>query len=172
MRTRAMGVGISRVTMLFTAVLLVACPGCGDKGPPTGEVSGTVTFKGSPLPEGMITFINTDDARAASTAILDGSYRCGNAPVGNCGIEVVVNTTRAAPGHAINPEKVGKMMRERSARHGEQVITSNDDVSFEIPKPVKSNAIPIPRKFANLKTSKLTFTVVEGKQTYDITLQP
>jgi hypothetical protein len=155
---------------LLNAMLLLGLAGCGQKGPPTGVVSGTVTFKGNPLPEGMITFRHEADGRADSTAIKDGNYRCPNAPAGECGVEVVVNIPRAAPAHAPNMEK---RLRDRLNQAKERgALNSGGGESFEMPKPEKSTAVPIPRKYANLKTSGLSFTVQQGQQTHNIDLNP
>jgi hypothetical protein len=49
-------------------------PGC-SSGPVKGEVHGKVTFKGQPVKEGTITFLNTKDGGAAEAAInADGTY--------------------------------------------------------------------------------------------------
>jgi hypothetical protein len=159
-----------RSVFLFSIpIFYLALPGCGQKEPPTGEVSGTVTFKGQPLPEGMITFVNAEEGRSGSGAVKDGTYTCPNAPVGLCGIEVVVNIPRVASASAPNMEKRMRAKLQRARERGAEVP---DPESFEIPKPEKSNAIPIPRKYANSKTSGLSLTVVEGQQTHDIELKP
>ncbi len=58
---------------LPAAVLLgvLATTGCGKSGPPKFPVAGKVTFKGTPVSEGMITFFRQDDG--AYAAMIDGS---------------------------------------------------------------------------------------------------
>ena len=159
---------IRTISLFSTAILFLALPGCGKKEPPTGEVSGSVTFQGKPLPEGMVAFIN-EEGRRGEGAIQDGEYTVPNAPVGACGIEVVVNIPPPAPARAPNMEKRMRAKYEQGRERGAQIP---DDVSIDLPKAEKSKAVPIPKKYANRKTSGLTFTVVEGQQTHDITLQP
>jgi hypothetical protein len=154
------------ITMFSTIALML--PACGHREPPTGEVSGTVTFKGGPLPEGMITFVNAEEGRSGSAAIKDGNYDCPNAPAGECGVEVVVNMPRAAPAHPIDQRKWLGAKMEKARKMGYEVPA---DAPTDLP-PEKSNAVPIPRRYANLKTSGLKLTVIEGVQTYDVPLKP
>lgn len=50
---------------------VLAVTGCGKSGPPKFPVAGKVTFKGTPVEEGMITFYRQDDGAIA--AMIDGS---------------------------------------------------------------------------------------------------
>jgi hypothetical protein len=150
------------------AIVYIMVPGCGRKEPPTGKVSGSVTYKGNPLPEGLIKFINDQEGREGSAGIKDGAYVCPNAPVGECGIEVVVNKLQAGPG----PSKqfIDRLNAKRQKAR-EMGVQTGDDLT-DIPKPEKSKAVPIPRKYANTRTSGLSLKVAEGQQTYDVELQP
>lgn len=60
---------------LFTLAVL-AIVGCGPAGPEMGDVTGTVTFKGKPLPTGTITFIPETDGLPNAFAEIqeDGTY--------------------------------------------------------------------------------------------------
>ena len=66
--------------LLFSGLVL---PGC-SSGPAKGEVHGKVTFKGQPLKEGTVTFLNTKEGGAAEATInADGTYAvAGGAVVG------------------------------------------------------------------------------------------
>src|SRR5262245_50664021 len=62
-------------------VLLVAlvCIGCVR---PTGEISGTVTYRGKPLPSGTVTCLDVNNQALGSSAISQGSYSIARVPVG------------------------------------------------------------------------------------------
>ena len=62
-------VGLSVCLLLMTAV------GCGRSNePPVGTVSGTVTFKGEPVPEGVLYVYNRETADASEGEIKDGKF--------------------------------------------------------------------------------------------------
>jgi hypothetical protein len=62
--------------------------GC-SRGPATGEVSGKVTYKGSPVTEGSVTFLNPTEGGAAEAQIeKDGSYKVGGVVVGEYLVEI------------------------------------------------------------------------------------
>src|SRR5262245_37091639 len=55
----------------IAAVFSAGCP----SGPPTGEVRGKVSFKGQPVTEGLVTFLNPTEGGAAEAQIKpDGTY--------------------------------------------------------------------------------------------------
>ncbi|MCS7304108.1 MAG: hypothetical protein NZ602_03235 [Thermoguttaceae bacterium] len=55
---------------------LVVAAGCGQKGPQTYPVSGTVTFDGQPIPEGRISFVPEDGKAAPDSApIVQGKFQ-------------------------------------------------------------------------------------------------
>ncbi len=76
--------------LLPLAFLFFLClTGCGGGGPTLAPVTGTVTYKGKPLPEGALMFL-VAEGRPASAKIVDGqitevtTLRAGDgAPVGN-----------------------------------------------------------------------------------------
>ena len=46
-------------------LLLLLMSGCGRSGRPTGTVSGTVTYKGAPVPSGTVAFFGANDSAAS-----------------------------------------------------------------------------------------------------------
>ena len=65
-----------RAAVLFTAAVawFTVATGC-SSGPETGEVKGKVTFRGKPVTEGLVTFLNPNEGGAAEAQIqADGSY--------------------------------------------------------------------------------------------------
>src|SRR5262245_47864232 len=62
---------LCQVASILLGVLLAGCP----SGPPTGKVRGKVTFKGKPVAEGLVTFINSKEGGAAEAYLNnDGTY--------------------------------------------------------------------------------------------------
>lgn len=73
------GTGVIRPR--FGGVALAAClavtmPGCGggDEGPTRYDISGTVTFDGQPIPDGMIVFEHDETKISSACPIVDGYY--------------------------------------------------------------------------------------------------
>src|SRR5437868_13298636 len=76
------------------ALGLAVFSGCsGEQGAfPTGEVSGTVKYKGEPISLGKVTFISTGvTGHFGSGAINDGVYTV-KAPLGLCKIEIQIQS--------------------------------------------------------------------------------
>lgn len=61
---------------LLTSSLLSASIGCGASGPKRYKVTGTASYKGSPIPNGAITFLPEDPATGAmgGAPIKDGKF--------------------------------------------------------------------------------------------------
>jgi hypothetical protein len=73
--------------LLVVAVLTAGC----SKGPPVGQVTGTVTVDGTPAENGGISFIPVDrKAGTAGAAIKDGRYTAADVPVGKVKVEIRV----------------------------------------------------------------------------------
>ena len=53
---------------------LLAALGCQEKPPPTFAVSGNVTFKGHPLPDGEIVFVGDDGKASDPAPVKQGKY--------------------------------------------------------------------------------------------------
>jgi hypothetical protein len=68
-----------KYSLIGLSLLTAAFIGCGESGPPTGTVSGRVTFGGQAPPEPVfIQFINSNTGQGASaTTKEDGSYSLG-----------------------------------------------------------------------------------------------
>jgi hypothetical protein len=66
---------------LLAVAALATSPGC-NNGPPIGKVKGKVTFKGQPVKEGRVTFLNPKEGGTYEAMIgSDGSYAVANGVV-------------------------------------------------------------------------------------------
>ena len=81
-----------RLAGLACAFLLaLAALGCGEGGPPMGDVEGVVTVDGTPAAEGSVTFVPTDNKLApAGGDIKDGKYAL-RVPAGPCKVQLRVH---------------------------------------------------------------------------------
>jgi hypothetical protein len=128
------------------ATLLAALPlvlvGCQGGGPPTGVVSGTVTYKGQAVPGGRLFFTPAAGGTATPGPInADGTFSFGGIPVGSMVVTVEVSQSfdyrqMTNPGAPKSP-----------------------------PKPMK-----IPDKYKDPKKSPLTWDIRKGSQQKDIEL--
>jgi len=127
------------------AVLLAAAlAGC-SSGPATGEVFGKVTFKGQPVTEGTITFLNPNEGGAAEAEIgKDGSYTVSGKVV--VGEYLVVITP---PVHIVDT-----------------------DPGKSPPAPVEKPAPNIPQKYRQQGTTPFKETIKPGKNELNFDMKP
>jgi hypothetical protein len=156
------------IGVVLAASLFCTLIGCQKTPPPTGEVSGKLTYKGEPVPMGRINFV-TEDGRAASGEIKNGTYKVPAAPIGLVKIEIVGT---GGAGNPNNPRSVevpkghgGEAQLEVARRMG-----ANPPASVPTYQPPKG--MTIPQKYGNTNTSGLTYEVVVGPQNHDIELKP
>ena len=94
--------GMATGPWLVGAGLVVAAgllAGCGDSADRRYAVSGTVTYKGQPIPNGLISFMpRGSDVSAGGSAIVDGEYTIPSStglPAGE--YDVVISVPTAVP---------------------------------------------------------------------------
>jgi hypothetical protein len=127
-------------------LVVLAIIGCG-KHKNEGEVSGTVTYQGKPLPLGTISFMDSSNHWLASSPIHNGTYPIQTQvplklPVGP------VKITLTTPGSS-SGERLPNVKNKRG-------------------EPISLNSIPA--KYASADQSGLTYTVKPGANTYNIEL--
>jgi hypothetical protein len=131
------------LSIIAAAVASAGLPGCA-RGPVRGEVRGKVTFKGQPVKEGSIEFLNPTQGGAAEATVADGNYEVqGGLVVG----DYVVIVSPVYYLHDPEPTKTPAAM---------------------MPKP----APDIPMKYRNQDTTTLKATVKEGKNEFNFDLTP
>jgi hypothetical protein len=136
---------LSRRTHLLSGLLLsLIVFGC-STGPETGEVHGKVTFKGKPVKEGLVTFLNPTEGGAAEAYLSpDGTYVVqGEVAVGDYLVVITPLT---------------------------QIVDT--DPGKTPPSPVEKAAPDIPRKYRQQGSTPLKKTVVAGKNEFDFDMQP
>ena len=134
---------LARPAVVFA--LLLALAGCGESGPEMARVYGTVTYKGSPVPKGTISFIAaTPGGRNATGAIAeDGTYS--------------LQTESPGDGAIVGEYRVA--------------VTARDDPILDyIPKKAPPPKRLTPQKYEDPATSGLTATVKSGSNTIDFPL--
>jgi hypothetical protein len=142
--------------MLLGFVALGAT-GCSD--PRSATVSGKVSYKGTMLKGGNVTFLSTEGKGTASTQIgEDGNYTLEKAPVG--AVKICVET------QSLNPK--GRVRTPKYAPPPGMEAPGG----YTPPDPTKDakRYVPIPDKYAEADTTTLTYTVIKGPQTKDIEL--
>ena len=118
------------------------------------EISGTVRFNGAPLTGGRITF-KAGEGDPGSSAVIDpnGRYKI-SAPVGD--VNISIDNSMLNPAAHKGKERIQKGAGPRPG-------------GFD-PEEVKGAYVPIPQKYADPKTSGLTYTVKKGDKEHDIDL--
>ena len=114
------------------ALTVLALVGCGDDGPTTGEVTGTVTVNGqTPADGSSITFIPADGKSPTAGALIeDGKYTV-RVPVGTAKVEIRVPRPVAKPGRKTEGPGPGGDVIEESlpAKYNDQT-----ELTFEVKK--------------------------------------
>jgi hypothetical protein len=142
----------------FGVVLLAALLGTGCGGG-KGEVSGTVTYQGKPLPLGTVTFMGTDNQSVGAAAITEGKYAMAKVPAGP--VKIIV----AVPPYSEDPRP------RRQRKHFGKEPPKDVPASQAAPPPKFAPRFVIPEKYANPDQSGLTYTVQPGNQMHNIELE-
>jgi hypothetical protein len=110
-----------------------------------GKVRGKVTFKGQPVKEGMLTFLNLSEGGAAEALLnADGTYAvAAGVPVGEYVVEIKPLT-----------------------------VIVDTDPGKSPPAPVEKKAPDIPRKYRQQGSTPLKAAVKAGENEFDFEMKP
>jgi hypothetical protein len=136
-------------------LLLAGVAGCAES---KGDVSGKVSFTGSPLPAGKITFICEGGNKPVLSAdIREGKYEIKGVPVGP--VKITVATYK--PSKAVDrPPGLGPTKRP-----------GTNETPPASPTPPEKY-VAIPPRYGQADRSNLTYDVKPGDQEHDIPLTP
>jgi len=128
------------------ALSLLCVAGCGGSSEPQGTLSGTVTYNGEPVTEGVVVFSSSEASYGAQAEIgSDGTYALrtyeGGVPPGTYQAAVLPPTIT--------------------------LPDTEDSPGGEALKEVDN----IPQKYRSTKSSELTVTINEGDNTFDIAME-
>lgn len=151
---------IIRLTMGFTlaASFLVGCT-ANPQAP--ARITGSVTYKGGPVPAGTVVFHTTEQGSYAAQLSADGSYEVRDVPKGK--LVVTVETESVNPNtktKAYGGDKGSKMYEERLRAEGRAAAEKAPPQQY----------VKIPAKYADQEKSPLNVEVSAGSQTHNFTL--
>ncbi len=137
-------ISLSPCLLVSLSVLVVGLAGC-SRGPDVGEVRGKVSFKGKPVTEGTVTFINPTTGYVAEANLeKDGSY--------------VVKTREG-----------GLVVGDYLVMVNPLIYLDRSDPKTP-PSPMEKPAPNIPEKYRNQGRTPLKATVQKGTNTFDFDL--
>jgi hypothetical protein len=143
---------------------LLACfaLGCGGGNPNApANVSGSVTYKGKPVPAGSVQYVTSDGVAYSSPLAKDGTFSISDVPVGE--LVIVVETDSAKEFKAPKDPNTERRMNHQQQRPG-------SDGGGAAPEPEAPVYVKIPEKYGKAKTSPLTQTLKVGRNTNQIEL--
>lgn len=125
--------------------------GCGTSGPATAPVSGTVTYKGKPVPNAHVSFVPSDGSSRAAAGLTDSNGR------------FTLGTFSTNDGAIVGQYKVGVIAHgpDRPAMPGE---------GSGMPGETMPGPPTIPMKYFTPETSGLTQEVKSGRNTVELNL--
>ncbi len=132
---------------------LIALVGCG---PSTGVITGEVTYKGKPVPGGLLTFRPVDESQNSASYELarDGKFKI-ELPVGET--LICIDNREFEPRPATSPAIPPGMNLPA------EVLKSMQASSKESTK-VSDRWVKLPEKYYQIETSDLKITVKGGQQ--------
>lgn len=140
--------------LLSAACALVCVVGCG---PHTGVVSGEATYKGKPIPGGLLTFRPVDPAQNSASYELDrdGKFKV-ELPVGEA--LICIDNREFEPRPATAPAIPPGMNLPPDVLKSMQASTKESSK-------VSDRWVKLPEKYYQLETSELKIKVKGGEQT-------
>lgn len=173
---------MTRLRIVSLVGLCTVVVGCA-KSPYSSSVSGKITYKGQPVKAGMVYFIFDVGGQYESPLKTDGSYEFIDIPTGQ--VKVLVDNAAFDPdqkspvygaqskamasGYSQSYDQYNKTVGGGEGAHkkeGGDLAGLSKDAKAELAKLF----VKIPKRYANAKTTSLTYTVEKGSQTKDFDL--
>ncbi len=157
-----------RPLVLVPAIVAVIAAGCGGTNPNApASISGSVNYKGKPVPGGSVQFYSTTGTPYSATIGADGTYSVADVPLGD--LIVCVETESVNPVHKAS---AGKDAGRREAMMGDRKPPAGQGGGGSAaPSGDEAKYVKIPDKYAKSKTSPITYPVKPGRQVYNIELE-
>jgi hypothetical protein len=142
---------LARCPILVLVLVSFGPVGCGSK---RNSVSGTVTYKGRPLPSGLVVFVCKEGTASKPARIAeDGTYSADDVAPGSVTVCVDVSLPTTDGDSTEAPE-----------------TQSKDQANKASPAPT-TPYVSIPERYKDPSQSGLTFEVKPGKNVFNIPLQ-
>lgn len=142
---------------LLVLLLFAEIFGCGPSHPATAPVRGTVTWKGTPVPRGVVTFYPERGRPALGQIGADGSYE--------------LTTFSSSDGSTLGPQKVTIEVKTFEAvavpKSMEEEIQKAKEGGFSMPPKVKWI---VPSEYSRPETTPLSAVVERAKNVIDFNL--
>ncbi len=165
----------------LAAGLTAAVLGCSSSVAP-GRVRGTISYKGQLVKAGTVYFMYEHGGQYRAEIKPDGSYQFIDLPVGEA--KVVIDTEPFNPDQKVQvynqqsqqyAKGMAKSISEYNATMGKGEATkkgpaTTTSLSKERREELAKVYVKLPKKYADEKTTPLTYTVERGSQTKDFDL--
>jgi hypothetical protein len=166
LETRLMNKTSTLSAKVVGLLALVAFAGCGQSGPRTYPVTGTVMYQGSPVEGAMVSFSPVDPEGHAAFGTTDAQGR------------YALTSFQQNDGAVVGEYKV-RVTKYGGTQAPVQLADRTQDTGGEMPadyRPEAATEAPparsvLPDKYAHAHSSPLTYTVQAGENEYNITLE-
>ena len=143
-------------------LLVLLAAGCNS----TGTVTGTVAYKGTPIPDGSVMFVPENGSPSVIAFIKDGKYTTEKMPVGPA--KVAISSTY----NPVRQENFMAQMIHSGGKGGGPPLDAMPEEARQYfsGSGALSRGLKIPDKYSDVQNSGLSYTVTGGKQTKDFNL--
>jgi len=150
-----------RLVLCFALLVVCLLAGCTRNPLAPAQIRGTVTYKGSPVPAGTVSFHSPDKGTYSGPLNADGTYEIRDVPTGTLVVTVETET--------INPKNKPKMFggAKGAKQYAERLAAEGKAASEKTPP---QPYVAIPKNYGAAAKSPLKVTVDAGRQSHDFTL--
>jgi hypothetical protein len=126
-------------------------------------VSGSITYKGSPLKAANMAFHTNDGTAYPGLVSSDGTYIANDLPAGDFVITVETESFKSAASTTGSGRFDAKYRKQQDSRQAPSDMPAATTVTEMVAQYTK-----IPSKYANPKTSPLSITLKPGRQVHAV----